>query len=76
MIAYGSGDQVRDTLSRAEFQLPSNPLQFPRCPSGFRVVSSERKAKAAPVLKIGTKFVLMSINFLGHDSSKFFGYAP
>lgn len=52
MTSYGwssvPGPQVRDTLSRAESQLFPNQKQFAECPSGFRVVSSERKAKAAP----------------------------
>ena len=47
-LRFGSGAPTGYTLYPVESQLLNNPQQLPRCPSDFRVVSSEREAKAAP----------------------------
>ena len=47
-LRFGSGAPTGYALYPVESQLLNNPQQLPGCPSGSRVVSSERKAQAAP----------------------------
>ena len=47
-LRFGSGGHNRLRHVTSCPQLFPNQKQFPRCPSDFRVVSSEREAKAAP----------------------------